>query len=177
MNADYILIRNAKGGDSEAAEAIIRKYYADIFNYCKYHTTDIHTAEDLTQETFFTFFKNLQNYRHYGKLLNYLYTIAGNKCIDENRKKRNTEVGYEGVFNELNLAVSDFTDEGEDEFVEEAVNSLSIELREVIVLFYFLDKKQKDIAKICDISLPLVKYRLKKGKEKIKEYLEGGAYS
>ena len=40
MNTDYILIRSAKGGNTKAAETIIRKYYANIFDYCRYHSAD-----------------------------------------------------------------------------------------------------------------------------------------
>ena len=41
------------------------------------------------------------------------------------------------------------------------------------MLYFFLGRKQSEIAEICGIGLPLVKYRLKKGKEMIKEFLEG----
>lgn len=40
-------------------------------------------------------------------------------------------------------------------------------------MYYFLDIKQREIADICGISLELVKYRLKKGKEMIKKYIGG----
>ena len=60
MNTDYILIRSAKDGNTKAAESIIRKYYANIFDYCRYHSADIHTAEDLTQEVFLTLLKEIK---------------------------------------------------------------------------------------------------------------------
>ena len=87
MNADYLLIHSAKGGDTKAAEIIIRKYYTKVFEYCKYHSSDIHTAEDMTQDVFLVFLREISNYKHRGKLLNYLYTIARNKCIDEKKKR------------------------------------------------------------------------------------------
>ncbi len=172
MSADYILIYKAKNGDFRALDTIIRRYYGDVFNFCACHAVDVHTAEDLTQDTFSSFFEKIGEYRHCGKLLNYLYTIARNKCIDESRKNKNTDVCIEYVADKLVSEKTDIEEREEQMHVRAAVNSLPSELRESIILFYFLDKRQKDIAEICGISLPLVKYRLKEGKKKIREYLE-----
>lgn len=87
MNIDFYLVCRIRNGDDKAAEIIIRKYYMKVFDYCKYHSKNIHIAEDLTQEVFLIFLKKIDQYKHRGKLLNYLYTIARNKCIDERKKK------------------------------------------------------------------------------------------
>lgn len=173
MNADYLLIRGAKSGNTKAAEAIIRKYYANVFDYCKYHSADIHTAEDITQEVFLTFIKEIHRYKHQGKLLNFLYTIARNKCIDEKKKMRNTDVSTECVLKELEAEPVGFEGETDYLMVQEAVDNLPDEVREVIVVYYYLGMKQKEIAEICGIGLSLVKYRLKQGKEMIRKYMEG----
>lgn len=36
INTDYILIRDAKRGNTKAVERIIRKYYVSIFDFCRY---------------------------------------------------------------------------------------------------------------------------------------------
>ena len=69
-------------------EKFIRKYYDEIFRYCYHHVESRVTAEDLCQDTFVSFIEHYQEYRHMGKIKNYLYTIAGNKCRDYYRKKR-----------------------------------------------------------------------------------------
>ena len=102
INTDYILIRDAKRGNTKAVERIIRKYYVSIFDFCRYHSNDVYTAEDLTQEVFLTFIKGIHQYVHSGKLLNYLYTIARNKCIDEKKRMRNTEISIDCVVSRLN---------------------------------------------------------------------------
>ena len=68
-------------------EKFIRKYYDEIFRYCYHHVESRATAEDLCQDTFVSFIVHYQEYRHMGKMKNYLYTIAGNKCRDYYRKK------------------------------------------------------------------------------------------
>lgn len=172
MNADYLLIRSTKNGNSKAAEILIRKYYANVFNYCKYHSTDIHTAEDITQEVFLTFINEIHNYKHHGKLLNFLYTIARNKCIDERRKMSNKDVSTECVIKNLEIQFTDFKS-GIDYFiVKDAIESLPSDIKEIIILYYYLGMKQKEIAEICNIGISLVKFRIKKGKDLIKKYLE-----
>lgn len=173
MNADYLLICSAKNGDTKAAETIIRKYYANVFDYCKYHSADIHTAEDITQDVFLTLLRGIHQYKHRGKLLNYLYTIARNKCIDEKRKMHNMEVSTKRIVKELETESGAAKTETDYMYVKEAVENLPEEIREVVILHYYLDIKQKEVAEICDIGLPLVKYRLKQGRKKIMEYLEG----
>lgn len=52
-----------------------------------------------------------------------------------------------------------------------ALEKLPQELREVTILFFFQEVKQKEIAKILGIGLPLVKYRIKRAKELLAGYL------
>ena len=52
------------------------------------HIYDPYEAEDLTQEVFTRFFSNLYRYKEYGKVKNYLYTIAGNTVKNYYKKKK-----------------------------------------------------------------------------------------
>ena len=70
---DSLLVHLARAGDGDACEKLVKKYY-----YCLLHIYDPYEAEDLTQEAFIRFFSNLYRYKEYGKVKNYLYTIAGN---------------------------------------------------------------------------------------------------
>lgn len=85
---DFLLIRKMKQGDDDAFEKFVRKYYSQILQYCRYHCLDTEYAQDLTQEIFLKFIGNLQSYHHMGKAKNYLYTIAGNLCRNNARKKK-----------------------------------------------------------------------------------------
>ncbi|WPJ90669.1 RNA polymerase sigma factor [Facklamia hominis] len=173
MSIDFFLVCRIRNGDDKAAEIIIRKYYKKVFDYCKYHSEDIYTAEDLTQEVFLIFLKKIDQYEHRGKLLNYLYTIARNKCIDERKKESYKDVSIECIAHEISSSFIESERTIESLYVRQAVEKLPSDIREVIIMYYFLDMKQREIADICDISLELVKYRLKKGKEMIKKYIGG----
>lgn len=160
MDQDFLLIRKMKQGDEEAMEVFVRRYYPQILKYCSFHCGDRQQAQDLTQETFLRFFRALAGYTYKGKTLNYLYTVARNLCIDQWEKGRE-------------IVMDAFPEKGEEKMsevderlaVEEALNSLPETLREVVVLRFFQELKIKEIAKILNIGVPTVKYRLKKALE------------
>lgn len=160
MDADFLLIHRMKSGDDSAIEDFVRKYYPVILRYCHLHIRDTGLAEDATQEVFARFFRTLSQYQHYGKALNYLYVIAANICRDDYRKRvciSLDELSEEPIFEteSLDLKMD----------VHLALEKLPQELREVTILFFFQEVKQKEIAKILGIGLPLVKYRIKRAKE------------
>lgn len=86
MDAEFLLIPKMKRGEEQAFDQFVRKHYEEILRYCRYHCPDASYAEDLAQETFFRFFAKLSDYRHMGKVRNFLYTIAGNLCRDYYKK-------------------------------------------------------------------------------------------
>lgn len=66
-------------------ELDIEEQYDKIYRYCYYRLRNREQAEDVTQETFLRWFSS-DTYRNNGQVLQYLYTIARNRCIDESRK-------------------------------------------------------------------------------------------
>lgn len=166
MDKDFFLIQKIKNGSEDAAEEFIRKYYPVILKYCGYHTPYRQNAEDLTQETFERFFASLPRYQHKGKAANYLYVIAGNLCRDEYRNR--TELPIEEL-PETGTSPMEAVEVRLE--VEQALGRLPEELREVIILHYFQNLKQKEIAEILQLGLPLVKYRLSKAKEFLRDFL------
>ena len=166
MDRDFLLIARIRLGDDRAIEEFVGEYYPMILRYCRLHTTNRCDAEDLTQETFEKFFRSLGQYQHRGKAANYLYTIAGNVCRDFYKKPK--EVPLEGLSREMGTEP-----EADDAHlaVALALDALPPELREAAVLFYIQGLKQREIASLLHISLPLVKYRLGKAKTQLQQIL------
>lgn len=164
MDADFLLLHRMRDGDDQAIEDFVRKYYPVILRYCHLHIQDTCYAEDLTQETFARFFRTLSQYQHYGKAVNYLYVIAGNLCRDYHKRPKAIpmeEIPEQPVFQmeSLELRMD----------VQMALEQLPPELREVTILYFFQELKQKEIARILGIGLPLVKYRIKRAKELLEQ--------
>ena len=162
MDADFILLHRMRNGDDQAIEDFVRKYYPMILRYCHLHIRDTGYAEDLTQETFARFFRTLPQYQHYGKAANYLYVIAGNLCRDFQKKPDAIPMDE---LPEQPAYPLDTLDVKLD--IHRALDQLPPELREVTILYFFQELKQKEIAQILDIGLPLVKYRIKRAKETV----------
>ena len=57
--------------------------------------------------------------------------------------------------------------------IEEALNKLPEELKEIVVLYYFQGLKLREISDLIHIKLPLVKYRIKRAKELLGAILSG----
>lgn len=169
MDKDFFLIQRMKKGDEEAMELFVRKYYPMILRYCQFHLANQSCAEDMTQETFEKFFRKLAVYQHQGKTANYLYVIAGNLCRDSYKKQMEYPMeelpGQEicrldGIERQIDLDM--------------ALRRLPDEIREVVILHYFQGLKLKEIAGILGIGLPLVKYRVKRAKELLENFLGKG---
>lgn len=86
--SDDELVEQIQLGNENAAEELIKRHYASILRYCRWHCSCLEEAEDLTQETFLKLFKNIPKYKGKGKFKTYLYTTANHLCIDESRKVR-----------------------------------------------------------------------------------------
>lgn len=165
---DFLLVHRARAGDEEACERLVRKYYPSIYQYCLLHIYDTYEAEDLTQEVFARAFASLDRYREYGRVKNYLYTIAGNVVKNYYKKKKDIpleelpEVETENREEMIGIRLD----------IEQAVRKLPEELREVAILSFFQELKQREIAELLQIKLSLVKYRIGRAKELLIKELE-----
>lgn len=165
MDRDFLLVQKMRAGDEQAIEAFVKKYYPAILAYCRLHIGDPGDAQDLTQETFLRFFRTLSGYRHYKKAANYLYTIATNACKDYYKKRRDIPVEHLPERPDLKLQQ---TEDGID--LARAFSGLPDALYETAVLYFLQEQRQTDIARILGISLPLVKYRIRKAREYFEAY-------
>lgn len=171
MDIDFLLIQKMRRGDENAFDVFVRKHYEEILKYCSYHCPDTSYDEDLTQETFMRFFAKLSDYRYMGKTRNYLYTIAGNLCRDYCKKVKESVLEERDIEEQNRLGQLETDKILNKMIIENALNSLSDELREVVVLYYFQELKLREICDILHIGLPLVKYRMKKAKTQLEKML------
>lgn len=75
---------------------LIGKYQNLVFTVCVKMTNDYFAAEDLTQETFLSAFRNLKNFDGANEKA-WLCRIATNKCIDYQKQAARRVIPYEDV--------------------------------------------------------------------------------
>lgn len=143
----------------------INEQYDKIFRYCFLRVRHKETAEDLTQETFLRYLEH-PHYNSVDKTLQLLYTIAGNLCLDEFRKKKNAELS------DTEVSADNIEDDVLSGFdLKQALGRLSEEDREIILLRYVNEVPVNVIAKLYSISRFALNRRINRILCKLHEYM------
>lgn len=169
MASDFILLQKIKSGNSNAGNQLVKKYYASIYQYCYLHIHDRDYAEDMAQEIFVKFFEAILKGTNIEKVKSYLYRMAGNHIKNYYKKKKDLLCDELPEISEEQIASLEIKLD-----VEKAIEDLPEELKEITILFFFQELKQKEIAELLDIKLSLVKYRVARAKEILLKTLEVG---
>lgn len=164
MDPDALLFQRMKLGEPAAVDQFVEKYYPLVLRYCRLRIRDPGYAEDAAQETFARFFQTFPRYRHQGKAANFLYVIAGNLCRDFYRREQ--ELPLDALPEESTEPDLDVRAD-----LRAALDALAPELREVALLYFVQELRQREIASILHIGLPLVKYRVRRAREALRAYL------
>ena len=171
MLNDDELVEQIKNGDEQAAEELIKRYYASILRYCRWNCSSMQKAEDLTQETFYKLFKNISGYKGKRKFKAYLYTIANRLCIDESRKVPVYSLENE----ELTVAeCSEINRLENDEEIKYLLNTISPEQREAIILRFGEQLAFQEIAKIMGCNMRTAQSRVRNGLKIMRKEQENG---
>jgi RNA polymerase sigma-70 factor (ECF subfamily) len=164
INSLYI----TEGGERQQSMDI-EEQYDKIFRFCYYRVHNTDTAQDLTQETFLRFMNS--DYKERGEQIRYLYTIARNLCIDESRKAQMVELPED---------YSDDGDGAEDLIrkieVNQALDKMPEEDRELLILRYMNEVPLSDICKIMGISRFALYRKLNSVKRDFIKLMEGGNF-
>ena len=166
---DKELIQKVHSGQKEALNLIIGKYYDEIYRFCVYLTGNMTDSYDITQEVFLKFIRYVDTYR-YKNLKGYLLTIARNLCCDYFRQKKDTaplEDAPESGGEDTGLAALE-----SGMAFRQALQRLTLEQREVIILRVYEELKFQEIAKLLGCNLSTVKSRYRLGIRKLSELLD-----
>jgi len=167
LATDEIIVERALTGDAEAFGELVRRWERRIFALTYGMLGREEDARDATQETFLSAFRNLRNFRGEAKVSSWLHRIAVNQCIS---RQRRSKVRSESALDEeqessfatpLSYSPAHVA-EGRQETaaVRCAINSLPVELRQVVVMKEFEELTFREIADALDLPLSTVKSRL-----------------
>ena len=147
----------------------LKEQYDRLLRYCYMKTKDPYLAEDIVQETFLKFWQS-RSYKDTGKEMAYLYTIARNLCIDGFRKPKTENI--DDYASSAAYAMSEQEKAVTQLALEEALNKLPDDLREIVTLRYVSGISAADIGRIVGMSRFSVYRRLKGSLRILKKYLE-----
>lgn len=162
-----------KGPDNRLEERIgqmIQTYEKDLLRLCCMYLKDRTMAEDAVQETFVKAYRNLKNFRGESNEKTWLVRIAINVCKDMQRTAWFQNLGRMVNLDDVKLPQET---EVRSEVVEQ-IMSLPKKLKEVVLLFYYENMNQSEIAEALGVSVTTVHRRLNKAREALRLLLRGG---
>jgi len=187
---DYSLIHNFVKGDIASFDKLVIKYKDKIFNLCFKFLADYEEANDCAQETFVSVYRSLKSFRFEAAFSTWIYKIAVNICrnklvsADYRRKKKMIrldaplddtgesdcvlEIGDSRLTPEVELEKNE-----KNQVIQEAIESLSSDQREVVVLRDIEMLSYEDISRVTGLNLGTVKSKLSRARMSLADKLRG----
>lgn len=182
-SSDEELMAHYREGDARAFEVLLKRHEGPVFRFIFRIVKSRELANDLLQETFLRVVKNAKRYSPKAKFTTWLYTIARNQCIDALRKashRRHPSLDQpQGADPEGRTLMEKLPGRSPDGYdrtdatqlrgrIEEALDRLSEEQREVFVMREFQRLKFKDIADVIGVSENTIKSRMRYALENLR---------
>lgn len=176
LDADQQLVERCLGGEESAWEDLIKVHTRRVYAICYRFTGNDHEAQDLTQEVFLRIFRSLKSYRAgEGSFTVWMSRLARNLLIDHYRRSKLARA-TDSIENQLPLLAETKSGSRADrllagreasELLRNALQKLSPELREAVILRDLEELEYKEIAQVLDVPEGTVKSRLNRGRAEL----------
>jgi RNA polymerase sigma-70 factor (ECF subfamily) len=184
-----MLVRRCIAGDTAAWEEIVQRYHRRIYNICYRFSGSADDAQDLTQEVFIKMYRTLKSYDlERGAFMTWVTTITRNLLVDHFRKSK-----MERMTDSMDTVASEHEDvmplseQIQDagpapdaraqsrevgETVHRALQKLSPDLREAVILRDLQDMDYREIATVLKVPEGTVKSRINRGRAELARLLQ-----
>lgn len=159
--------------DEQQLNSIMKLHTAKLFRIAYYYSRNLHTAEDIVQDVFIKFYEKKINLDA-TSVERYLITMTTNKSKDylKSWHYRKTFLQEKWLHKSTKKVKDPLVVHDEEQMISEAVLSLPIKHREVVVYYYLEDYAIKELAEILQLNENTAKSRLVKGRQLLKEMLK-----
>ena len=183
------LVRRCVAGDAAAWEEIVQVYHRRIYNICYRFAGSADDAQDLTQEVFIKMYRTLKTYDvERGAFMTWVTTITRNLLVDHFRKTK-----QDRLTDSMDVPTSEHEDAAPlteriadtgispdasvqsretSETVHRALQKLSPELREAVILRDLQDMDYREIATVLKVPEGTVKSRINRGRAELARLLQ-----
>ncbi len=169
------IIRQCLDGEKDAFSELVNRYKTMVYNLAYRMMGDTDTANDISQESFIAAYEGLGQFKFGAKFSSWLYRIALNKCRDHLRRAKDTIPADDiagvrpdpGISPERAASVRQSSD-----LLQQALDALPAEYREVIVLKHIEELDYEEISAITGTSVSALKVRAHRGREMLRKILE-----
>lgn len=184
-----MLVRRCIAGDAGAWEEIVQRYNRRIYNICYRFSGSADDAQDLTQEVFIKMYRTLKSYDlERGAFMTWVTTVTRNLLVDHFRKTRQDRLtdSLDGDTSQhedvvpLSDRIPDKSQPPDSraqsretgELVHQALQKLSPELREAVILRDLQDMDYREIAAVLKVPEGTVKSRINRGRAELARLLQ-----
>ena len=168
-------------GDDSGIVEIVRDYKDGLILYLNSYVSNIHTAEELAEDTFFKLLVKKPRYVKKYSFKTWLYTIGRNVAIDYIRHSRRfsdvTVDELERILQDEELLEKTYIKEESRIAVHRALAKLKGEYRQVLYLTFFEDFSNEQAAKVMKKSKRQVEMLVYRAKKSLKSELEKGGFT
>lgn len=143
------LVDRAKAGDADAFGQIYDRFQPEIVRYLSHRTGDAEAAQDLAQQVFLKAWQAIPRYEHRGAPFRaWLYRMAHNQMVDHFRARRPTvDVEHVELPEDPEAETLVLTQEMH-QHLQSALERLSEDHRQVLVLRFLMEKSAREIGEI-----------------------------
>jgi RNA polymerase sigma factor (sigma-70 family) len=184
-----LIVRRCISGDAAAWQEIVQRYHRRIYNICYRFAGSADDAQDLTQEVFIKMYRTLTSYDvERGAFMTWITTITRNLLVDHFRKSK-----QDRITDSLDATPSEHEDSTPlveqiqdkslppdsrvqsretGETVHRALQKLSPDLREAVILRDLQDLGYREIATVLKVPEGTVKSRINRGRAELARLLQ-----
>lgn len=172
---ETLWIEQARQGDDEAFGCLVESYQRPVFSVCYRMLGNSRDAEDAAQESFIRAYRYLNKYDPDRSFGTWLLSIASHYCIDQMRKRRldtiSTDVLPQEIIPDRKAPNPErvFRDEEKERAIQGLLKCLKPTDRAAVILRYWHEYSEKEIAEALDLSVSAVKSRLYRSRRDLAE--------
>lgn len=184
VHPDVLLVNQARGGDVQAFEKLVRQYDRQVFRIAQHITQNREDAEDVVQDAFLKAYEKLDQFQGNSKFYTWLVRITVNEALMRLRKRRTGRMVSidEDVETDEGSMPRDLADWSPDpealygqsemaEILRKTIQGLPPGFRVVFVLRDVEGLSTEETAETLGLSVPAVKSRLLRARLQLRERL------
>lgn len=167
-------VARLRDGDERALEHAYREHGPAVRGYVR-RFVPADEADDVTQQTFIELWRSRDRIDPSRPLVGFILDIARKRSIDHLRRRRHDVVSVDSLRELAGTNGDDVIDRivWASE-VERALSNLAPEQREALVLSYFGDLTQREIAQRLGVPVGTVKARMARGMQRMASMIDQG---
>jgi len=177
VNEEQTWVLQAQRGDDEAFTRLVETYQTPVFNLCYRMLGEPELAEDAAQETFLRAYQHLHRYDLKRPFATWLLSIAAHYCIDRLRRRKFSMFSMDAEDDEGNSIELPDVDapnpekesiKGQmQERIQGMLKDLDTTDRAAIIMRYWYDYSEKEIAESLNLTVSAVKSRLHRARKEL----------